>query len=74
MLGFFAPSVGGRRVSVSLADWRGVVGRVSAIFATPLPQVLEMPWDEIVSWWAEGADVYAETWGVVPAVLFGRRD
>ncbi|WP_196804909.1 hypothetical protein [Methylopila sp. M107] len=45
---------------------------MSAIFATPLPQVMAMDWDEICGWWAQAADVHADTWGLLPA-MFARR-
>ncbi len=28
-----------------------------------------MDWDEIVAWWSEGAEIHAETWGLLPAAF-----
>ena len=43
------------------------MARISAVFHTPLREVLAMPWDQILLWWAEARDIHAETWGRLPA-------
>lgn len=72
MLRFFVARSRGRELSASPADWRAVVGQVAAIFATPLPAVMAMGWDEILGWWGEADDVHAQTWGLMPSALLGR--
>lgn len=72
MPGFFAPHHAGGRLNLPIAGWRGVVGRVAAILATPLPQVMAMDWDEIVLWWAEADAIHADTWGLLPSIFLRR--
>lgn len=47
---------------MSMADWRAVAGRVSATYSTPLPTVLQWPWDETILWWHEASDIDRERW------------
>jgi hypothetical protein len=39
------------------------MGRISNTYATPLPALLAMPWDEALRWYPEALKVYEETWG-----------
>ncbi|MCO5083094.1 MAG: hypothetical protein M9955_15745 [Rhizobiaceae bacterium] len=44
------------------------MARISAIFHTPLPQLLAMRWDEGLLWWPLARDVHAETFGLMARV------
>lgn len=71
MLGFFAPRVpaGGDsdqpidRVVIDLPRWRSYIARLASSFSTPLPTLLDMPWDEALRWFPEVRAIYDETWG-----------
>lgn len=70
MLRFFAPTAeDGVRIRVAPADWRAVVGRVSATFSTPLATVMAMYWDEVLLWWHEARDIDRERWAPMRQLL-----
>lgn len=57
---------------MSFADWRAVVGRVSATFSTPLPIVEAMAWDDVLRWWHEARDIDREQWAPLRRFLEGK--
>ncbi len=66
MLRFFAPRLRSQseRIVVDLGDWREIAGRLSNVYATPLPQILALPWDKAIKWWPTAQRIWNETWGM----------